>query len=93
MGAISVDDATGAKIVNDAICLRCKMCTIACPFGATFYDADRDMILKCDLCGGDPECVKQCHANAISYREANTANYSKRRATAEKFREVMEEGR
>ncbi|HNX92278.1 MAG TPA: 4Fe-4S dicluster domain-containing protein [Syntrophomonas sp.] len=93
VGAISVDDATGAKIVNHAVCLRCKMCTIACPFGATFYDADHDLIIKCDLCGGDPECVKQCPSGAISYREAKTANFNKRRATAEKFRDIMEEGR
>ena len=69
------------------------MCTIACPFGATFYDADDDLILKCDLCGGAPECVKYCPTEAISYREAKTANFNKRRETAEKFREVLEEGR
>jgi len=93
VGAISVDAATGAKIVNHSTCLRCKMCTIACPFGATFYDADHDLIIKCDLCGGDPECVKYCPSNAISYREAKSANFNKRRETAQKFREVMEEGR
>lgn len=93
VNAISVDPETGAKIVNHDICLRCKMCTIACPFGATFYDADKDMILKCDLCGGDPECVKYCSAAAISYLETKIANFSKRRETAEKFRGVMEEGR
>lgn len=92
VGAISRDDETGAMVVNHDICLRCKMCTIACPFGATFYDEVDDMILKCDLCGGDPECVKLCPANAITYREANTANLSRRRALASKIKVVFEEG-
>jgi carbon-monoxide dehydrogenase iron sulfur subunit len=92
VGAISKDE-NGAMIVNHSICLRCKMCTIACPFGATFYDAENDFILKCDLCGGDPQCVKYCTSGAITYREANTANLSKRRSTAEKFMGLMEEGR
>jgi Fe-S-cluster-containing hydrogenase component 2 len=93
VGAISKDETSGAMIVNQAVCLRCKMCTIACPFGATFYDADHDAIIKCDLCGGDPECVKFCASGAISYREAQTANFSKRRSTAAKFKELVEEGR
>lgn len=93
VGAINKDEATGAMKVNNAVCLRCKMCTIACPFGATFYDADHDLIIKCDLCGGDPECVKFCPSGAISYREAKIANIAKRRSTAAKFKEIVEEGR
>jgi len=92
VGAISKDQ-NGAMIVNHSICLRCKMCTIACPFGATFYDAENDRILKCDLCGGDPQCVENCASGALTYREANTVNQSKRRATAAKFLGLMEEGR
>ncbi len=30
--AIKLDAATGAKVVNDATCVGCKVCTIACPF-------------------------------------------------------------
>lgn len=93
VGAITKDQLTGAMKVNDKTCLRCKMCTIACPFGATFYDGEHDAIIKCDLCDGDPECVKFCPSGAISYREAYTANRSKRKATAAKFQEVFEEGR
>ncbi len=27
------------------------------------FDAERRVSGKCDLCGGDPECVKQCPAS------------------------------
>jgi antitoxin component YwqK of YwqJK toxin-antitoxin module len=32
-----VDKATGAKVVNEATCVGCKVCTIACPFGTINY--------------------------------------------------------
>lgn len=28
--------------------------------------------LKCDLCGGDPECVKFCPRNAIEFMDIDT---------------------
>ena len=58
--AISVDAETGAKVVSDAACVGCKVCTIACPFGTVNYNADTGKVIKCDLCGGDPVCVKAC---------------------------------
>ena len=33
VNAIDVDQQTGAKIVIDAVCVGCKLCVIACPFG------------------------------------------------------------
>ncbi len=35
--AIKVDAATGAKVVLDDVCVGCKVCTIACPFGTINY--------------------------------------------------------
>jgi Fe-S-cluster-containing hydrogenase component 2 len=37
--AITVDKATGAKVVNETTCVGCKVCTIACPFGTINYVA------------------------------------------------------
>lgn len=91
VGAISQDDKTRAKVVDKERCLRCQMCTIACPFGATFFDPVFNEILKCDLCGGDPECVKLCPSGAISYVEATSANIDKRRAYAARFKDLSRE--
>ncbi|MEQ8175632.1 MAG: 4Fe-4S dicluster domain-containing protein [Syntrophomonadaceae bacterium] len=91
VGAINRDEKTGAMIVAHDRCLKCKMCTIACPFGATTYDPIADMIMKCDLCGGDPQCVIFCPSGAISYQDPVEANLAKRKSYAEKFKTVYEE--
>jgi Fe-S-cluster-containing hydrogenase component 2 len=69
--AISVDTLTGAKVVSDALCVGCKVCTIACPFGTINYNQTTGKVLKCDLCGGDPECAKACPTSAITYIDAD----------------------
>jgi Fe-S-cluster-containing hydrogenase component 2 len=89
MGAITRDEVTGAMLVNDVKCIRCKMCVHACPFGNAMYDSQSRKINKCDLCGGDPECAKNCPSGAITYREASTANISKKKAIAAKFKEII----
>lgn len=69
VGAISLTD--GAVLVEDARCIGCKSCMIACPFGAmqvTRMD-QRVQALKCDLCHhreAGPACVQACPTNALS---------------------------
>jgi Fe-S-cluster-containing hydrogenase component 2 len=41
-------------------CTACRACVDACPFGAIFV-GPKGEILKCDLCGGNPLCVKYCY--------------------------------
>ncbi len=79
--AISVD-ATGAKVVSDALCVGCKVCTIACPFGTINYNAATGKVIKCDLCEGDPECAKACPTDAITYIDANMTGFDRMRAWA-----------
>lgn len=43
-------------------CISCHACVEACPFRSMFIDPDTGFPLKCDLCGGDPKCVKFCRA-------------------------------
>ena len=80
--AISVDPGTGAKIVSDALCVGCKVCTIACPFGTINYNTATGKVMKCDLCGGDPECVKICPTPALSYVDAEKTGLEKMRQWA-----------
>jgi Fe-S-cluster-containing hydrogenase component 2 len=35
-----------------------------------FFDPERSLALKCDLCGGDPECVKNCPQRAIVFAKS-----------------------
>lgn len=69
--AIGVDAATGAKVVRPALCVGCKVCTIACPFGTINYVAELGKVQKCDLCDGDPACASACPTDAITYVDAD----------------------
>lgn len=88
--AISEDKKTGAKIVSAEICVGCKVCTIACPFGTINYQQDTGKVVKCDLCGGDPECVKICPTDAILYVNADETGVDRMREWAAKSDEASD---
>jgi len=71
VNAIDVDEATGAKIVLDDVCVGCKLCVIACPFGTIFFDKQADRATKCDLCAGDPACAHACPTGAIAVADVD----------------------
>ncbi|MFO7962338.1 MAG: 4Fe-4S dicluster domain-containing protein [Desulfobacterales bacterium] len=48
-------------------CIGCYECVGACPFNAIRIDPETDAVIKCDLCGGDPECAKWCPTGALQY--------------------------
>jgi Fe-S-cluster-containing hydrogenase component 2 len=80
--AIVINEATGAKEVLDDICVGCKVCTIACPFGTVNYLQASGKVYKCDLCGGDPECAKACPTQAITYVDSDHGGLGRMRAHA-----------
>lgn len=57
--AMSRDEATGAVVIDDELCTQCYECVEACPYGAISVAPDA-AVLKCDLCGGAPACVRFC---------------------------------
>jgi Fe-S-cluster-containing hydrogenase component 2 len=64
--AIKKDEDNIIRIDEDK-CIGCRMCVIACPYGgALSFKGD---IIKCDLCDGDPVCIKYCSTDAIVYEE------------------------
>ncbi len=81
--AITRNQETGAVEVNDNICVGCKVCTIACPFGTINYNQDTGKVIKCDLCGGDPQCAEVCPTDAITYVNADWTGYARMQASAE----------
>ena len=82
--AIQINAATGAKEINKGLCVGCKVCTIACPFGTVNYNHATGKVIKCDLCGGDPACAKACPTQAITYVDADWTGYGKMRGWAER---------
>jgi len=82
--AITTDLDTGAKVVSESKCVGCKVCTIACPFGTINYHHVSGKVVKCDLCGGDPECARACPTDAITWIDADWTGLERMRASAEK---------
>ena len=73
-GALSKDDKTGVVLVDDELCNGCEICITACPLGAKSLDREREGVFKCDLCGGDPECVKICSREALAVKDIDPAS-------------------
>jgi carbon-monoxide dehydrogenase iron sulfur subunit len=69
--AISINRNTGAKVVNNGLCVGCKVCTIACPYGTINFSTDTGKVVKCDLCDGDPACARFCPTGAIMFGVAD----------------------
>ncbi len=87
--AISKDDNLGRVVIDYNLCIGCQLCVAACPFGCMSVDTVENRVIKCELCDGDPECVKFCDSKAIDYIEADIVTLKKKRAAIEKFSELM----
>jgi Fe-S-cluster-containing hydrogenase component 2 len=83
-------NADSSMIELDAdTCIRCRMCTMACPFGNVLYDSLTDSIMKCDTCQGDPACVQMCPSDALEYVEDTVATRSRQKAFASKLKDAF----
>lgn len=64
--ALSVNPETGTIVVENEKCLRisegtdCTVCADACPGSTIRMHPTENVPMFCDLCDGDPECVKVC---------------------------------
>ncbi len=60
-GALSVDEKTGAVLVDEEKCTECGACVLACPGKVPRIPTGKGSVVICDLCGGNPKCVEVCH--------------------------------
>ena len=70
-GALHVDEKTGARVIDKNKCTGCQTCMKACPQypnAPIYYDSHTGTCFKCDLCGGDPQCVRNC-TMSVSFSE------------------------
>ena len=60
--SLTVDPKSNGIILNEKTCIgeKCLKCMEACPAQYVRVNPDSGQPLMCDMCGGDPECVKAC---------------------------------
>jgi formate dehydrogenase iron-sulfur subunit len=73
-GALFKDENGYVRRAN-LLCIGCRSCTLACPFGVIGYEFTRHVSPKCDLCidrveeGKKPRCVSACASGALQFSE------------------------
>ena len=80
--AISRDEELGRVFVDYDVCIGCRSCVGVCPFGAMNFNIKDKQVFKCDLCDGDPQCVRFCEVKAIEYLEVDDMSIYKKRDAA-----------
>jgi Fe-S-cluster-containing dehydrogenase component len=76
----------GIVLVNESLCIGCKLCSWACPYGAREFDADEGVMKKCTLCidriynanlapeERQPACVFVCPTKARFFGDLGDPN-------------------
>mgnify|MGYP001572376780 CR=1 FL=1 len=60
--------------IDQDLCIGCKWCVLACPFGVITLDDKSHTIVKCDQCmerlerGQLPACVVSCPTGALEFK-------------------------
>lgn len=70
----SITKADDGSVIKDlSVCIGCKSCTEACPYGAPKYIESVNLTYKCDACkdlrdkGENPVCVDACNMRALEF--------------------------
>jgi len=75
-------DEGGVVRRSRMLCIGCKSCVYACPFGVIDQELTSHLASKCDMCeervreGDIPRCVATCTAGALSFEKVENVEDS-----------------
>jgi Fe-S-cluster-containing dehydrogenase component len=80
---------TGVIIVDEVRCNGCSWCFGACRLGAIGFHLGKKVVTICDLCDGEPECVKYCpFEGALTFTTMDEVSHKHR---GEAFKKLLKE--
>lgn len=65
----------GIVSIDASLCVGCRYCAWACPYGAPQFDSAKGVMTKCNFCadylaqGQEPACVAACPSRALFFGE------------------------
>jgi Fe-S-cluster-containing dehydrogenase component len=76
-GAIQKRSSDGIVFIEPSLCIGCKSCITACPWGACQWNPAATKAVKCDYCmdrldeGLKPACVTKCLTQCLEFGTAD----------------------
>ena len=80
----------GVVRLDEHLCVSCMKCVEACPFGAIYAHEDVEHPIKCDMCGGSPQCVAKCPKGALRLIPEQALGESKRMSNVLSYAHMKE---
>jgi len=80
----------GVVRLDTETCISCMKCLDACPFGAIYAHEDVDHPIKCDMCGGEPQCAAKCPKGALRVIPEQAAGEARRMSNVLSYAHMKE---
>jgi len=83
-GAMQKRSRDGIVFIDHTLCVGCKTCITACPWGAPQWNPEIGKVVKCDYCmeridqGLKPACVTVCTTHCLEFGPAESTSQIRR---------------